>query len=174
MDDIEIRRSGGRGMRFPSQNTIEFNFPFKVDEGVRHYIRAALGLVTEWYNEEQAGKAPERPKMEIVAAVEMDNYSWVMQTLGRVGPEHSMQFTVPHKTRTLMTGEIFGQLAAVGAPPMKINLTHKWEAMESPWHYTTVECTWGESADLPWRGTKLLTEAAQFPNVEIGGQGKAG
>ena len=170
MDDITNRRSGGRGVRFPSNNTIEFSFPFKVDEGVRHYIRAALGLVTGWYNEEQAGKFPGMPKMEIVSAVEMDNYGWVMQTLERVGPECSMQFTVPHKTRALRAGEIFGQLAAVGAPPMKINLTHKWKVMESPWHYTTVECTWGKRADLQ----KLLTDAAQFPNVEIGGAGEQG
>ena len=81
-----------------------------------------------------------------------------------------MQFTVPHKTRALRTGEIFGQLAAVGAPPMKINLTYKWEVLESPWHYTTVECTWGKRADLQ----KLLTDAAQFPNVAIGGQGEEG
>ena len=33
-----------------------------------------------------------------------------------------------------------------------------------------MECTWGERADLQ----KLQTDAAQFPNVEIGGQGKAG
>ena len=57
---------------------------------------------------------------------------------------------------------------------MKINLTHKWKAMESPLHYTTVECTWEKSADPPWKGAMLLKEAAQFPNVEIGGQGKAG
>ena len=97
MDDMPNRKSGARGIRFPSNNTIEFNFPFKVDEGVRNYIRAALGLVTEWYNDEQARKAPGMAKMEIVSAVEMDNYGWIKQTLERVGPERSMQFTVPHK-----------------------------------------------------------------------------
>ena len=166
------RRSGGRGVRFPSSNTIEFNFPFKVGEEIRNYIRAALGQVTEWYNEEQAKQATGAPRMEIIAAVELDNYAWIMQTLDRVGPECSMQFTVPNKTRALRVGEIFGQLAAVGAPPMKINLTHKWAVMESIWHYTTVECTWGKGP--PWKGTMLLKEAAQFPNVEIGGQGNAG
>ena len=53
---------------------------------------------------------------------------------------------------------------------MKINLTYKWEVLESPWHYTTVECTWGKRAGLQ----KLLTDAAQFPNVAIGGQGEEG
>ena len=81
-----------------------------------------------------------------------------------------MQFTVPHKKRALRVGEIFGQLVAVEAPPIKTNLTHKWEVMESLWHYTTVECTWGPRADLQ----KLLTDAAQFPNVEIGGAGEQG
>ena len=159
-------------MRFPSSNTIEFNFPFKVGEEIRNYIRAALGQVTEWYNEEQAKQATGAPRMEIIAAMEVDNYAWIMQTLDKVGPECSMQFTVPNKTRALRVGEIFGQLAAVGAPPMKINLTHKWAVMESIWHYTTVECTWGKGP--PWKGTMLLKEAAQFPNVEIGGQGNAG
>ena len=100
----------------------------------------------------------------------MDNYSWIMQTLDRVGPECSMQFTVPHKMRALKAGEIFEQLAAVEAPPMRINLTYKWEVPESPWHYTTVECTWGTRAGLQ----KLLTNAAHFPNVAIGGEGEQG
>ena len=87
MDDTTNRKSGARGVRFPSNNTIEFSFPFKVGEEVRNYIRAALGLVTEWYNEEQAKKATGAAKMEIISAVEMDNYGWIMQTLERVGPE---------------------------------------------------------------------------------------
>ena len=81
-----------------------------------------------------------------------------------------MQFTVPHKTREVKVGEIFCQLAAVEAPPIRINLTYKWEVMESPWHYTTVECTWGTRAALQ----KLLTDAAHFPNVGIGGEGEQG
>ena len=161
LDDIANRRSGGRGIRFPSNNTIEFGFPFKVGEEVRNYIKAALGLATEWYNEEQAGRAP---RMEIVAAVEVDNYSWIMQALGWVGPEHSMQFTVPNKTRALRAGEIFGQLAAVGAPPMKINLTHKWKAMESPWHYTTVECTcMGKECRSPLEGGHAAERGSPIP-----------
>ena len=141
MDDIPNKKSGARGVRFPSNNTIEFNFPFKVDKGVRGYIRAALGMVTGWYNAEKVETHPGKPQLEIVSAVEMNNYGWIKQALERVGPERSMQFTVPHKERALRVGEIFGQLAAVDAPPIKINLTHKWEAMESLWHYTTVECT---------------------------------
>ena len=168
MDDVANKKSGGMGIRFPSNNTIEFNFPFKVDEGVRKYISAALGMVTGWCNVEKAETHPGVPQMEIVSAMEMDNYGWIMQTLERVGPECSIQFTVPHKTRALKAVEIFGQLATVEAPPMRINLTYKWEALESPLHYTTVECTWAKRADLQ----KLLTDAAQFPNVAIGGVGE--
>jgi hypothetical protein len=126
-------------------------------------------MVTGWYNAEKAETHPGKPQLEIVSAVEMDNYGWIKQALERVGPERSMQFTVPHK-KSLRVGEIFGQLAAVDAPPIMINLTYKWEVMESLWHYTTVECTWGQRTDLQ----KLLTDAAQFPNVEIGGAGEQG
>ena len=72
MHDMPNRKSGARGIRFPSNNTIEVNFPFKVDEGVRKYIRAALGMVTGWYNVEKAETHPEMPQLEIVSAVEME------------------------------------------------------------------------------------------------------
>ena len=56
------------GTRFPSNNTIKYNFPFKVDEHVRKYIRAAPGMVTGWCNVEKAETHPGMPQMEIVAA----------------------------------------------------------------------------------------------------------
>ena len=99
LDDIANRRSGGRGIRFPSNNTIEFSFPFKVGEEVRNYIRAALGQVTEWYNEGQAKQATGAPRMEIISAVELDNYGWIMQTLERVGPECSVHCAVHSPTQ---------------------------------------------------------------------------
>ena len=106
--------------------------------------------------------------MTVAKSMELDNYGHIMSTLEKVGNNYSMQFTNPHKTRGLKVGEVMARLAVImiEAPPMRIMLTYKWEALESPWHYTTVECTWGRRADLQ----KLLTEAATFPNVEIGGQ----
>ena len=115
---------------------------------MRGYIRAALEVVTTWYNERREEMHPGAPPLTIAAAVEMDNFGHVMRTLERVGHECSMQFTVPHKTRALKAGEILARLAAVGAQPMRINLGYKWEVVESPWYYTTVECTWGARADL--------------------------
>ena len=78
LDDVMNRRSGGMGIRFPSNNTIEYTFPFKVDEHLRKYIKAALEMVTGWYNVEKESTHPGMPQMAIGAAVEMDNYGYIM------------------------------------------------------------------------------------------------
>ena len=106
MDDTYNRKLGVNGIRFPSNNTIKYTLPFKVTENVRGYIRAALEVVTEWYNGERERTFPGAPQLMIVAAVEMDNYGHIMRTLEKVGSECSMQFTIPHKMRAhaLKTG----------------------------------------------------------------------
>ena len=132
LDDTCNRNLGVKGVRFPSNNTIEYTLPFKVAEYVRGYIRAALEEVTKWYNEGIEETHPGAHPLTIAAAVEMDNYGHIVRTLERVWYKCSMQFTVPHKTRALKAWEILARLAAVGAQPMRINLGYKWEVMESP------------------------------------------
>ena len=84
-----------RGIRFPSNNTIEYIFTFKVTKNVRGYIRAALEVVTDWYNAEKEEMFPGAPQLTIVAVVEMDNYGHnvIMRTLhgeGGVRVQHAV------------------------------------------------------------------------------------
>ena len=90
LDDTFNRNLGVNGIRFPSNNTIEYTLPFKVTKYVRGYIRAALEMVTKWYNEGREATHPGALPLTIVAAVEMDNYGHIMRTLERVGYECSM------------------------------------------------------------------------------------